>query len=310
MSRILIILIVVTVVCIDSARGEGAGAPADSVTMPEITGAGRFGHEFALPIGSLFIPGLGQWGNGDANAGLAFFGAAVLGLAVAVANYDADVSSDRLPRDRDAQALELGFLLSGAAGALSGYDGFRRSLPKLKAGGHYEFLDKTTPTSATFVAPLKFGFLKNRRTWLALTIPLALVAALAIDQAGEDTLPFHVHDAVYAGGVSYGAGITEEAFFRGYLFPVFNELWGERVWLANSTQALLFGLAHLPSVSVPIAQTLAGFYWGWIVQKSDWDFQETIFQHFWWDAILLTGVLLLDDGGGTKVSISLPTIRF
>jgi membrane protease YdiL (CAAX protease family) len=263
-----------------------------------------------MPVGSVLVPGLGQWFNGAAAEGFAFLGASLGGALVAVRYRDATLESNQLPRSREAQKRWLGLQLSGDAGLLSGYDSFKLSLPKLKAGGHYDFIDEATRTSKTLLAPFRFGFLKNKGTWIVLTIPVAIVAAAAIDQRDADTVPFAWHDAVWAGGVSYGAGVTEEAFFRGYLLPVFHELSHERSWVSNPLQALLFGLVHAGDVDVPIVQAVAGLYWGWVVQKNRWDIQETIFQHFWWDAILITGALLLDDGDGTRISVGLPAIRF
>jgi hypothetical protein len=309
-KRTLIAWLLVLAVFAGAARAQDAPTHSAETTHSEVTGLGRFGHELLLPFGSVLVPGLGQWANGAVGEGFAFLGAAFTGALIAVHNEDASLTSDSFPRTRSAQVRELGLQLAGDAGLLSGYDSFKLSLPKLKVGGHYEFIDKPTPTSKAFTAPFKFNFLKNKRTWIALTIPVAIVAAVAIDRRGADTVPFRPHDAVYAGGVSYGAGVTEEAFFRGYLFPVFHELSHERAWVSNPAQALLFGLAHAGQVEVPIFQTIAGLYWGWVVQKNDWDFKETIFQHFWWDTILITGALLLDDGGDTRVSVALPTFRF
>jgi len=309
-KRILITWVLVLAVFAGVARGQAV--PGDTIedTRGEITGFGRFGHEFLLPFGStVLVPGLGQWVNGAVGDGFAFLGAAFAGALIAVRYEDYSISGDRFPRTWEGQAQWLGLQLAAGAGFLSGYDSFKLSLPKLKVGGHYEFIDTPTPTSKALAAPFKFGFLKNKRTWIVLTIPVAIVAAVAIDQRGVETLPFKAHDAAFAAGVSYGAGVTEEAFFRGYLFPVFHELSHERSWVSNPLQALLFGLAHVGQVEVPIFQTVAGLYWGWVVQKDDWDFQQAVFQHFWWDAILITGTLLLDDGGDNPLSIRLPTIR-
>jgi hypothetical protein len=270
----------------------------------------RIGHEFILPFGSVFIPGLGQWVNGATLEGFGFLGASVAGAVISVSNEDGHPSADELPRDREEQFSQLGLQLSLDAGLLSGYDSFLRSLPKLKTPGRYDFFDDPTPTAHTFVAPFKFGYLKNKRTWIFLTIPIAIVAGLAIEERGTEHPPFRWHDAVYASGSAYGAGVTEEAFFRGYLYPWLNELFGGRAWLANSSQALVFGAGHLATTDLPIVQTLAGLYWGWVVKKDRWSISETIFQHFWWDAILFTGTLLLDDEGDATFLISLPPMRF
>lgn len=270
-------------------------------------------HEFLLPVTSVLLPGFGQFINGAPDAGFAFLGASVVGVGIAASYSDgSDLPSDRLPRQKDDQFEALGLHLAGSSALLSAYDSFRRSLPKISGGGRYAFLDNPTPTRRTFVGPFRFDFLKNKRTWIFLTIPVAILTAVAIDESGQDTdyLPFRGHDAFYAAGLSYGAGVTEEALFRGYLYPWFHQMSGRRFWVSNSAQALLFGLAHLSTVDVPVVQTLGGFYWGWVVRKDGWSIEETIFQHFWWDMILFTGALLLDDGGDTRFALQLPTIRF
>lgn len=273
----------------------------------------KLGHELLLPAASLVLPGVGQWVNGAAGPGFAFLGAAILGLGIAGSQFDGGGGSgDRLPRQKDEQVEELGLALAGSSALLSAYDSFQRSLPKISGGGRYAFLGDPTPTRRTFIGPVRFDFLKNKRTWIFLTIPIAIVTAVAIDESSReiDYLPFRGHDALYAAGISYGAGVTEEALFRGYLYPWFHQMSGERFGVSNSAQALLFGLAHLPAVDVPIVQTLGGFYWGWVARKNGWNIEETIFQHFWWDMILITGALLLDDDGDTRVALQFPTVRF
>ena len=309
-GRAVILTLLVLVVLARPATPDDGAARVDQREVKAPSAGTRLVHEFLLPFGSVIIPGLGQWSNGATEEGFLFFGAALAGVAIGASGETEEVDIDDLPRDKDTQFAQLGLQLTFAAGLLSGYDSFRRSLPRLSAGGRYEFLKNPTPVSKTLAAPVKFHYLKKKTTWIFLSIPIAIVVAVAIDERDNKHLPFEWHDAVYAAGSSYGAGVSEEAFFRGYLYPWFNESFGERTWIANTAQALLFGLAHLPNVEVPWTQALGGFYWGWLVQRSDWDFQEPIFQHFWWNTILFTGALLLDDGGDTTLSIVLPPLKF
>lgn len=308
LSKSHLVALVCTVATVCGAP-PARGAPADSTdaTRP----ASRVVHEFLLPFGSMIVPGVGQWANGAVGEGFAFLGVSVAALMFGAAMGAEDQSDEEdIPRSRDKQFEQLAFLVAGDTGFLSAYDSFRRSLPKMKARGRYGFLPEATTLPKAFAAPFKFGFLRNKKTWIFLSIPAALVAGVAIDERDNDKLPFYWHDAVFAGGISYTAGVSEEAVFRGYIFPWFNQMFGERTWLANAGQALLFGAAHFQTVDVPIVQTLSAFYWGWVVRSSDWSIEETIFQHAWWDMILFTGALLLDDGGDARFSIELPTIHF
>ncbi len=306
MARILITAIII-LACAAACPTAQTYSSAHAVSP-----SSYFRHSFLWPLGSVFVPGLGQWVNGATGAGFAFFGTS-LGTAAVAANTDSEPRlDDRLPRTREGQLHEFALQASFDAGLLSAYDSFRRSLPGLQAGQRYRFLENTTSTRRAFAAPFRFGFLGKATTWILLSIPVAIIAASAIDDNNNaiSHLPFQWHDAVYAGGTSYGAGVTEEAFFRGFLFPVTHELWGERFWLANTSQALLFGAAHLASNEVPWPQFILGGYWGWLTRRNDWDLEEAIFQHFWWDAVLITGILLLDDGDDPHLAVTFPTIRF
>ena len=97
--------------------------------------------------------------------------------------------------------------------------------------------------------------------------------------------------------------------FRGYLFPLLHEHLGRKMWLSNSLQAAIFGLAHYSSKNrVPWFQTLAGMYWGEVTLKNRGSVREAVFQHFWYDAIVLTTAFLTEEEP-EPVTMSF-TIRF
>lgn len=225
----------------------------------------------------------------------------MVGSSIAVSSTD-----DDLPRDANEQLSQLAFQMAGTSGFLSAYDSFHRSLPGLQARGGYRFATAHGTTGSLFMAPFQFSFLRDWRT----SVIVGGIAVLGIAvAAAEGTGPFYGHDAVFTAGVSYNAGVGEEAAFRGWLYPWLHQLVGERWWLSNSIQSLLFGAAHLGSVSVPVAQTLFGFYQGWMVSRNDWNIRESIFQHFWWDVIAI-GVSLLTDEKDTTVSVGVPVVKF
>ena len=283
--------------------------PVSPATADEMKQPARFGHEAVLPVASLFLPGLGQAANGAWPEAFGFLGAAMGGLAIASAG-ESSSSDDRFPRDPNEQQYSVGLSIYSTAAFMSAFDSFGRSLPKLREGGHYDFLTDHTRTRDAFAAPFKFHFLKRKTTWIPLLIPIGLATAYAIEQSDKELLPFEFHDLAYSTAISYGAGVGEEGAFRGWLQPWFHAMAGERSWISNPLQGVLFAAAHYPAVEVPVAQLIAGLYWGWLTERNGWDIQESIFQHMWYDAILISASLAFDDGEDARISLSLPTIRF
>jgi membrane protease YdiL (CAAX protease family) len=105
-------------------------------------------------------------------------------------------------------------------------------------------------------------------------------------------LPYSGGDLIFTGALSLNAGATEEAFFRGYLFPLFHQWSGERSWASNSAQGLLFALAHVGSVKIPVVQGFMGLYLGWMTERNGWTLGQAVCVHFWWDVITVAGALL------------------
>jgi membrane protease YdiL (CAAX protease family) len=92
--------------------------------------------------------------------------------------------------------------------------------------------------------------------------------------------------------VSWGAAVSEEMLFRGLLLPVLDYKYGKRKGLAASS--VTFGLLHLanPDVEKPeylVAQaTLAGFIFGYNVQRNDYRLSQAIAAHFWYNFVSMT----------------------
>lgn len=87
--------------------------------------------------------------------------------------------------------------------------------------------------------------------------------------------------------ISLGAGVTEEALFRGMLQSEWEERWGSgRGLLAASG---VFGICHLTDLKDPESwanvgfATLAGLYLGWRFQKTGYRLAEPIAAHFWFN---------------------------
>lgn len=87
--------------------------------------------------------------------------------------------------------------------------------------------------------------------------------------------------------ISLGAGVSEEALFRGMIQTDAEERWGKTPGLLASSA--LFGLAHYDgtgeSISNMIFAAFAGIFFGWRFQKNDYHLSESIAEHFWFDAL-------------------------
>lgn len=93
-----------------------------------------------------------------------------------------------------------------------------------------------------------------------------------------------------AGGISLGAGVAEEAIFRGILQTEFERAWGPSrgLWAASA----IFGAAHLVGVDGDFQPeavaftTLGGAYFGWMYQRNGHRLSRPIAAHFWYDFAL------------------------
>lgn len=90
--------------------------------------------------------------------------------------------------------------------------------------------------------------------------------------------------ALGAAGIStsISAGVWEEGFYRGWMMSYLEHRWGWNRWLANGTQAVLFGASH-GGLDFRI---LYGFFDGWMAQANDYDLTDNVFAHTWWDIIV------------------------
>jgi membrane protease YdiL (CAAX protease family) len=257
-----------------------------------------------LPVVSVFIPGFGQLAHRDYLSGLAYSSAGISGLVLATtASYDGKGSLDDFMFDAPgARRVFYGFGLYQGAGFLSAWDAFHSSVPvQQDTRGRFKFLPKQKKESVAdlLLAPFRLEHLKRPSTWIPLGA-LAGVSALGVsayrsdkdDTPGLRWHPYEPSDAFFTGALSMNAGVTEEALFRGYLFPLFHQWSGERAWVSNPAQSLLFASAHIGGVTnVPIAQALFGYYMGWVTQRNDWSLGQAVAIHFWWDVMAVSAAL-------------------
>lgn len=242
---------------------------------------------FWRPLGSYVLPGLGQWSEKQWAYASTYSTLGAVGLGMASAGghtqYDGFES-----RDTRARVALIGGSIYMTAGGLSAYHDFRTGVSTHREKGEYEFLDpaKTETPADLTLAPFHFENLAN---WTTL-VPLASVGALIGVLAYRNDSHWHgLHsgDIPVTGMISYGAGVGEEAGFRGWLFPLFRQKMNSTFW-ANVSQATIFASLHISSDNpVPWPQFVLGSYLGWLAEYRDWQISEGIFIHAWWDVIAL-----------------------
>lgn len=283
-----------------------AQTAADTIPRPP-----RRGAQLVIPAASVVAPGLGQYLHGAYWAGLGYTSTAVGAAAVAVWADDAGPGWSGLPRrGRDQIEYEAVHVVQ-SAGFLSAWDSFRRAVPSLQQQGKYEFLTTDETLGDLLTAPIEPGFLSRPTTWMHLAFT-GLVAAVVVSTRRGDVAyePFHAQDAAFATSLSYNAGVSEEALFRGWLFPVLYQNTGQRFWLANTLQAGVFGALHLEQAG-PFAAVITAWalYEGWVTRHNGWSIRESIFHHFWYDVAVVVAELLVEERNA-GIRIVVPMVRF
>lgn len=286
-----------------------AGLPAQdssSVRSPRP----KSGAQFLLPVGSVLLPGLGQYVYGAALAGGAYTATALAGVWVADAANPDVLARGGLPRTgRDQLAFES-LHVAFTAGALSGWDAFRRGVPALQGEGKYEFLGAGDDLGGLLAAPFDPAFLSRWTTWVNLGYA-AVLAGIVVSQrdAGRRYETFRARDAAFVTALSLNAGVGEEALFRGWLLPLFRQNTGD-FWAANVLQSVLFGALHVPDAEeFAVVIGAWAIYEGWLTRRNDWSIRESIFHHFWYD-VLVGAATLLADERGLPLRLRFPGLRF
>lgn len=260
------------------------------------------------PLLSLFVPGLDQWYEGQYGWAAFYTGGAIASLtlggfygsAFLEGKTSDDVNREVVDRglyseDRNLRRSNLAFQTVQALGGMSAFHSFRsavRTRPE-----DFSFIETEETPQDVYLAPFDFSYVSRPTTF----IPLGVIAAVSLWQinGGLDGLDnengyilekrsMTSEDVMIGGGISFNAGTSEEAFFRGYLLPTLHHYTGN-AHMARIGDAALFGLAHMASVDVPVFQTLLGYYLGWLTQGSGYSIGEAVFIHTWWDIFSFIG---------------------
>lgn len=273
--------------------------------------------DFGIPFLSLLLPGFDQWWEGQFKyAGIYTGGYIISGN---LGEYYKDKYEKRtgtevgtvkdeglFPTARELRWSALARQTTNTFGAFSAYQSFRSAANSRKSIGEYGFLTNDDTLQSIALAPFDFTHLSKPTTWIPLLIISSWVS-LGIDHVDRDEndVEFSHQDATFSLGSSYNAGVWEEAAYRGWLLPYFNQRFQSQKG-ANALVAGLFAIEHAtPSNPVPLAQFGMGWYLGHLTMKRNWSIREAIFIHSWWDVIAISWLVSVKK---KQLYIQLPTL--
>lgn len=265
-----------------------------------------------VPAVSFFIPGFGSAIAGDYLNATKYFGYALTGLAIVqytqiqIDDFNNNYSG-RFHNLRDLQAMyNIGYRMVKHSMLLSNYDAFLNRVKAYQADGQYLFLPKEQNINSILQAPFKFEYLKR---WTTI-IPFALAMGVGVSEFNRNPRPSRFElrpiDGATSSYISYVAGTGEEAFFRGWVYPVLYQNTNSLL-ISNAVQGLGFGYAHGPE---PYIQLLFGFYSGWLTSNNGFDLGESIFIHSWWDFWVITAEYVRSRSFTRNYNIQIPAINF
>lgn len=274
----------------DDGEGTEFSAPDGFFAHEARRNEDRTRNYFAFPAISYVVPGFAQYVYGQIGAGLTYSAIGAVGLGVGIHGIAAlgenPTIDDIDSKDWRIRQAAWGLKTYDLAGSLSAYHAFRTSV----AGHHrerFDFLGEGETTDELISAPFRLHYF----TRLTSLIPLGLLTGgLIAIMANDDyhTVPVYGGDLAYSVGLSYNAGVGEEALFRGFMMPIMVDIVDSPL-LGNLATASLFAVAHVSSGNpIPWPQFVLGYYFGWLVQHNNWTLSEAIFVHTWWDIIVFS----------------------
>ncbi|MCX6119911.1 MAG: CPBP family intramembrane metalloprotease [Proteobacteria bacterium] len=277
--------------------------------------------DLAMPLGSLFLPGLGQWTNDKYFSASVYTGFAIGGISTALYEQkhhrasEADTENELglTSKNFTKRKIALGLQTYQTMGGLSLYHTFIDSTDKYRSfSTKYQFLRNQTSIRDLALAPFNFKNLQRPSTVIPLIIA-GVLGSVATTNHNETTEASKITatDLMFSSSFSWNASTHEEAIFRGWMMPVLREYWVSSQ-VANVIQSGAFAAAHLQSNDRPIPQLLLGWHLGNVTQANDWSIEESVFIHAWWDVILLTAAysqVRKKDTIQEPVSIHLPPLR-
>ncbi len=232
---------------------------------------------------SLLLPGLDQWIEEQYKYAQIYSGVGVGGLLWATSSTSHTLWRNWVSdKDTRLEIYSLGLEAYQAVGAASLYHSFRSAVKTQQPYGKFTFLEIEESPKDLFLAPFQFSHLEYWTSYVPLSLGLAL-SGLVI--AAEKDKQLYGSELLFSFSKSYTAGTSEEMVFRGWMLPMFYQLYGSFFW-SNVSTSLLFAAAHYPNVRVPWPQFILGYHFAYVSKKRNWTLSESIFIHSWWDILL------------------------
>ncbi|HUR41663.1 MAG TPA: CPBP family intramembrane glutamic endopeptidase [Verrucomicrobiae bacterium] len=252
------------------------------------------------------LPGGGHFYLGDTGTGLTY---ATLTGAFLLTGAEVSRRNDELGREDE---VNVAAIIGEKVWEYSIFTTFRESASRagidLRANGFDD-----TPTASLLAAPFHYDQFTRPEVFGAALLGIAGAAISAHDKDGGRLIDverarmfgsdFDRDDAtalygLSALGVSMGAGMSEEALFRGVLQPILQDRWGRTpgLWAASG----VFGAAHIvgvdgePNVGGVLFASAAGAYFGWMYNRDGNRLAGPIAAHFWYDFMLFAASWAMD----------------
>lgn len=238
--------------------------------------------DLVVPAFSYLIPGLGSFLENDYKEGSKFLLYGLTGFGIhlnaeeKIHNFrESDSLSFHHYRDLERQSI-IGNSMLHHSMMLSTYDSF---LTRSKYRQEYTFLPTDQNINTILAAPFKFDYLKRWTTFIPFSLAILIGSADYNRSPKPANFELRPIDGAASSYVSYVAGTGEEAFFRGWMYPVLYQKTNSYL-ISNIAQGTAFGFAHGPE---PYFQLAFGYYAGWLNQRNNFDIGEITFIHAWWN---------------------------
>lgn len=269
------------------------------------------------PLGSLILPGFDQFRESQYGYGGLYTGLALTGISInLVAKDNNQFRTKDGKNSRDDDWKGFGRQLTMASGGYSAYHSFRTAVRTRPSDYSFMDISKEDTPKDLFQAPFKMQFLTKPTTFIPLGTFAAVLSGLYfLDRDRHFRSGGVLSKTTFVTGTSYLAGTWEEAAFRGWLLPAWQQSMNNSYAWANLAQGTLFGAVHYSSQNkFPVFQTLFGLYAGYLTKENGYSIQESTFIHFWWDVLALGfGVLTYTNAKDKKAAganLMLPMLTY
>ena len=262
-----------------------------------------------LAVGlSVIYPGLGHVYLGDMQTAGALMGSTGLTLGLATSDFSS-------------YPIRINSIIAMQNISFYGLYAAYRDVRKYNGNSGYSYKMPNDSLGDLSYAPFKWSIIKKPEVWGGLLGSFALMITashLLNTKDARSKVKFSSANQMLP-AMALPIGIGEEAFFRGYLQPLFSE-W-LTPWGGIALSSAVFGAAHILNAQVLMSEdrwryysfalpliTSMGVYFGWLTYKNN-SLQESVALHTWYDLIIFTASVLAAQAsvtGRTSFAITVP----